>query len=333
MAFHIFLVSLFLLNALRTFDTLQADSDPDVRWETFKKTYGKTYKAEEEEMRRKTFEKNFRKISEHNQRYEQGLHSFHLGFNEFADMVLEEFAKMVNGYISSETEAPIPFVVPSNFNAPDSVDWRNQGAVTEVKNQGQCGSCYSFSATGALEGQHKLRRGKLVSLSEQNIIDCSHREGNDGCDGGDMDASFQYVMLNGGLDSEKSYPYKAKVGKCNYKRKNSETMCLGYSDVTPRDEDTLKIAVAMVGPISVAIDASHDSFQLYQGGIYNEPNCSSTYLDHGVLAVGYGSEDGNDYWLVKNSWGTGWGENGYIKMSRNKNNQCGIATEASFPVL
>ncbi|GBL76476.1 Cathepsin L [Araneus ventricosus] len=244
--------------------------------------------------------------------------------------IIEEFVYIVNGLIPKETEAPIPFVVPKDAVVPDSVDWRNESAVTPVKNQGSCGSCYAFSATGALEGQHKLKRGKLVSLSEQNIIDCSMRQGNDGCGGGSMDSAFQYVMVNGGLDSEKSYPYKGKVGRCSYKRKYSATNCLGYSDIIPRDEDTLKIAVAIVGPISVGIDASHDSFQLYKGGIYDEPLCSSTNLDHGVLAVGYGTQDGQDYWLVKNSWGSTWGEDGYIKMSRNKNNQCGIATFGAF---
>ncbi|CAL1289366.1 unnamed protein product [Larinioides sclopetarius] len=304
MAFQIFLVLLLLLNSLRTFDAFAAenDSDPEVRWENFKKAFKKMYDANEEKTRRSHFEENYKKISEHNQRYEQGKHSFHLGFNQFADMMIDEFVHIVNGLIRGATEAPIPFVVPKDAVVPDSVDWRKESAVTPVKNQGSCGSCYAFSATGALEGQHKLKRGKLVSLSEQNIIDCSRREGNMGCSGGSMSYAFEYVMVNRGLDSEKSYPYKEKEGICLYKRMKSATNCLGYSDIIPRNEDTLKIAVALVGPISVGIDANHQSFQLYRGGIYDEPLCSSTNLDHGVLVVGYGTQDGQDYWLVKNRY-------------------------------
>ncbi len=213
------------------------------------------------------------------------------------------------------------------------MDWRLKGAVTGVKNQGQCGSCWSFSATGSVEGQHYLKKGQLVSLSEQNLIDCSSSFGNHGCKGGVMDNAFKYMMANDGDDTESYYPYEMRQGNCRFNRNYVGSNIISFKDVPKGNEPYLQSVVGTVGPASVAIDASHSSFQFYREGVYVEPSCSSTRLDHGVLVVGYGTENGQDYWLVKNSWGTNWGESGYIKMARNRNNQCGIATQASYPIV
>ena len=148
-----------------------------------------------------------------------------------------------------------------------------------------------------------------------------------------MDLAFQYIMENGGIDTEESYPYTAMDGKCHYRRKDSAGTDTGHMDIPQGDEDALEEAVATVGPISVAIDAGHKSFQLYKHGVYTEPECSSTRLDHGVLVVGYGMKDGQKYWLVKNSCGASWGEEGYIMMARDEDNMCGIATMASYPLV
>nr|ATU82739.1 secreted C13 protease-like protein [Pristhesancus plagipennis] len=309
-------------------------------WNLFKLQHKKSYSNEiEEKFRMKIFMENKRKVARHNARYSQGLVKFKLGINHLADMLPHEFAKY-NGYNKSLLATNEPkligatFIEPANVELPSNVDWRDKGAVTPIKNQGQCGSCWSFSATGSLEGQHFRKTGKLVSLSEQNLIDCSISYGNNGCNGGLMDYAFQYVKDNHGIDTEKSYPYEAEDDKCRYKARDSGATDTGFVDIPQGREDKLKAAVATIGPISVAIDASHESFQLYSEGVYYEPECSSEELDHGVLVVGYGTtEDGDDYWLVKNSWGHKWGLQGYVKMARNRDNNCGIASSASYPLV
>ncbi|CAL1299000.1 unnamed protein product, partial [Larinioides sclopetarius] len=200
---------------------------------------------------------------------------------------------------------------------------------------GLCGSCWAFASTGSLEGQTKKKTGNLISLSEQNLVDCVSGEKfkNEGCNGGDVNAAFEYVIKNGGIDTESSYPYTATNSTCRYNKKNIGATCSGFKNVPDGDEDALKKAVATIGPISVIIDACHNTFINYRSGIFDEPKCRTDIPSHAVLVIGYGTEDGKDYWLVKNSWGESWGLSGYIKMARNKNNQCGIASRASFPLV
>ncbi|XP_035686107.1 cathepsin L1-like [Branchiostoma floridae] len=308
-------------------------------WEVFKKAYNRVYAAEEEYARRLIFEDNLKTIQMHNEEADRGLHTFRLGVNQYADMTHKEFLENVIGgclldtNTSKSTADHVHEYDPTLTDVPDTVDWRDKGYVTPVKNQAQCGSCWAFSTTGSLEGQHFKATNKLVSLSEQNLMDCSRKEGNQGCQGGLMDQAFKYIKTNGGIDTEECYPYKAKNEQCNYQASCSGATLSSYTDVKSKDEDALQQAVATVGPISVAIDAGHSSFQLYHSGVYHNFFCSETRLDHGVLAVGYGTEEGKDYWLVKNSWGESWGEKGYIKMSRNRHNNCGIATQASYPTV
>ncbi len=293
--------------------------------------HGKVYPTDLEETRRHMiWQANKKYVDEHNAHSDD--FGFTLGLNAFADLESSEFVNLINGFRGKRATNSSAKVYHSNgVRLPSTVDWRTKGAVTGIKNQGQCGSCWAFSTTGSLEGQHFLKTGKLISLSEQQLVDCSGSYGNEGCNGGLMDNSFRYIQANGGDDTESSYPYEAHDDTCRFNPSNVGATDDGYVDIASRDESALQEAVANVGPISVAIDASHMSFQLYSGGVYNEPSCSQTQLDHGVLAIGYGTDGGKDYWLVKNSWGTSWGLQGYIMMSRNKNNQCGIATQASYP--
>ncbi|XP_067169254.1 cathepsin S-like [Apteryx mantelli] len=231
---------------------------------------------------------------------------------------------------------------------PDTVDRREKGCVTAVKNQGACGACWAFSAVGALEAQVKLKTGKLVSLSAQNLVDCSRSYGNEGCGGGWRTKAFQYIIDNQGIDSDDSYPYTAQVtrsrsrrvfplplcqdGTCHYNPAARAANCSSYVELLYGDESALKDAVANAGPVSVGIDSSQPTFFLYKAGIYDEPRCSQIG-NHAVLIVGYGTSDRKDYWLVKNSWGVHFGEQGYIRMSRNRGNQCGIASYASYPQI
>ncbi|CAL1536018.1 unnamed protein product [Lymnaea stagnalis] len=307
----------------------------DAAWSRFKATHGKVYKNALEEMyRRKVWEGHLAYIQEHNAAYQRGEQSFFLGENAYADMTNEEFVKVMNGYrMRTGPGSPIVYAGGDPKDLPDTVDWRDKGYVTDIKDQGQCGSCWAFSTTGSLEGQNFKKTGKLTSLSEQNLVDCSQKQGNQGCNGGLMDQAFTYIKVNNGIDTETSYPYEAVDDTCRFNAANVGAEDNGFVDIKSKDERALQDAVANVGPISVAIDASHSSFQLYSGGVYHSLFCSQTRLDHGVLAVGYGNYQGKDYWLVKNSWGTSWGDKGYIMMSRNKDNNCGIATSASYPTV
>merc|ERR1712241_185099 len=276
--------------------------DLETEWAAFKNKFEKNFlSATHHDERKAVFAKNLALIEKHNAEHKAGKHSYWLGVNQFADL--------------------------SNVKAPASADWREKGAVTPVKNQGQCGSCWAFSTIGTVEGAHAIATGNLVSLSEQNLMDCDSN--NNACNGGNPYVALQYILQNGGVDTEDSYPYEMAKSYCRYSANNLGASISGAKRINFGDESDLERAVAMV-PVSVAIDASHYSLQLYSGGVYDEPYCSSYRLDHGVLAVGYGSEAGKDYWIVKNSWGTVWGEAGYIKMSKGRNNQCGIATMACY---
>lgn len=212
------------------------------------------------------------------------------------------------------------------------VDWVKKGVVSGVKNQGQCGSCWAFSATGSLEAVHAIATGALVELSEQELVDCSTTEGNNGCNGGLMDYAFQFVIDNKGICTEQSYSYEATgPNQCVTGCELAATIS-GFKDIAEGDEEALKVAVTTIGPVSIAIEADQEAFQFYSAGVF-DAECG-TQLDHGVLVTGFGTDatTGKDFWDVKNSWGESWGQNGYIKLVRGQN-QCGIASAASYPVV
>lgn len=326
---------LIVLAVIAVGSALPIDSDFDSQWDAFKTFHGKKYAASEDDLRRLIWEENLKRVALHNLEASIGKHTYTLAMNEFADLSGEEFSKIVLGscIIQKRNGTGATFLKSEYIQVPAAVDWREKNLVTPMKDQKQCGSCWAFSTTGSLEGQHAKKTGKLVSLSEQQLVDCAGKFGNFGCNGGLMDNAFKYITANGGIDTEISYPYEARDGHCRFNKATIGATVAGFSDIPEGDEDALTQAIAAVGPISVAIDASHFSFQLYHAGVYYERRCSSTRLDHGVLAVGYGTEDGEDFFLVKNSWGLSWGQKGYINMARNRKNNCGIATSASYPLV
>jgi len=302
----------------------------DQAWDDYKLEFDKHYTPEEEALRYANWKKDVEEVTLHNALYGE---DFTQAVNELSDLTDEEYEQIyLSGNPMAEEPSNATFHVVSNEPVPNTVDWRQQGCVTKVKNQGRCGSCYSFAATGALEGAWKRAKGHLPSLSEQQIVDCSGRYHNMGCQGGRFQQAWLYLRDCGGDDSEEAYPYHARKGYCRFSRSKVAATVKTYNNV-PRGESNLANALAKVGPVAVSIDARPSSIRRYRSGVHYAPSCSSNRHNHAVLTVGYGTEGGKDYWLVKNSWGSRWGAGGYIKMARNRGNNCGIANWAAYPIV
>jgi C1A family cysteine protease len=287
--------------------------------------YNKKYEGAEAFFKRfHIFKENLAYIQTENTKN----HSYTLGLNEFADMTKEEFFSGHTGLMQKPAGIKSSVHSAPNFAPQADVDWRKSGAVTPVKNQGQCGSCWAFSTTGALEGAFQIKEKTLPNLSEQQLVDCAGDSGNMGCNGGLMDYAFTWLQDNGAA-TQTEYPYKGYDQDCQGPAKSQHYKTKGYTDVQAGSEASLTSAVTK-GPTSVAIEADQSAFQFYSGGIFTA--ACGQQLDHGVTAVGYVLSGSQPYWIVKNSWGTSWGEQGYIRMVRGKN-QCGINNMASFPLI
>jgi C1A family cysteine protease len=296
---------------------------------SFTQLYKKTYTPEEYDTRFDIFRNNLQLIRTHN----QGNASWKMGVNEFTDLTSEEFRMRYLGFKKPLT-SNIPRIVADysledTKDLPKEWDWRTKGVVNPVKNQGQCGSCWAFSAVGALESAWAIKTGKLYSLSEQQLVDCSGSYSNQGCNGGLMDNAFQYAEKNA-MCSEDSYPYIERDGTCKKSCKGLVKV-QSYVDL-PQDPNALLQAVAKQ-PISVAVEADTSVFQFYSSGVIDDSSCG-TNLDHGVIVVGFGEENGKPYWLVRNSWGSSWGLGGYLKIARSSGSGiCGINLSASYPLI
>jgi len=351
------LVSLGAIPTLsREMDSTQRDAVEEEIHKTFmdwKAKFSRAYEGAEHSEAFAVFKANLEFIHAHNAAYHAGKEPFHMALNGFADMTQDKWAKTVLGYkaelkttrlegagVGSGSKCPHRSIT----TIPDSVDWRAKKAVTPVKNQGQCGSCWSFSTTGAVEGAWAVSGHPLASLSEEELVQCDIKK-DQGCGGGLMDNAYEWIISNGGITSEETYPYisgNGTTGKCNAVHLRSKIATISdWCDLEVSEDDLEKALVQQ--PVAVAIEADQQSFQFYAGGVLPANKCG-TKLDHGVLAVGYGTDakSGKKYWLVKNSWGAEWGSEGFImlerepkatKMHKNPHSACGITKAASYPVV
>ncbi|KAK9099525.1 hypothetical protein Syun_026570 [Stephania yunnanensis] len=296
----------------------------------FAHRYGKRY-GSVEEMRRR-FENFVESLETVKATNKKGL-TYRLALNKFADMSWEEFQAQKLGAPQNCSATTKSTHKLKEGILPATKDWREDGIVSPVKDQGHCGSCWTFSTTGALEAAYKQAFGKDISLSEQQLVDCAGAFNNFGCHGGLPSQAFEYIKYNGGLETEEVYPYTGKDGSCKFNAENIAVKVFNSVNITLGDEDELKYAVGLVRPVSIAFQVVHD-FRHYNGGVYTSNTCGSTPMDvnHAVLAVGYGVENGVPYWLVKNSWGADWGDHGYFKIEMGKN-MCGVATCSSYPIV
>uniref|UniRef100_U5EWS0 Putative cathepsin l cathepsin l n=1 Tax=Corethrella appendiculata TaxID=1370023 RepID=U5EWS0_9DIPT len=322
-------------NPMKEFVRPSSDEHVDMEFTRFKNKHRKSYNTEHEhERRRNVFLQNLRFIHSKN----RAQLSYSLGVNHLADRTEDEI-KALRGFKSSNTYNggnAFTYTKEEFDSLPAQYDWRIYGAVTPVKDQSVCGSCWSFGTVGHLEGAYFLKNGgNLVRLSQQALIDCSWGYGNNGCDGGEDFRAYQWIMKMGGIPTEEEYGnYLGQDGYCHADNVTLVAPIKSFTNVTSNDAKAFKVALFKNGPLSVAIDAAHKTFSFYSHGIYYEPECKNNLdgLDHAVLAVGYGTIDGNDYWLIKNSWSNYWGNDGYALMSV-KDNNCGVMTDATFVVM
>jgi cathepsin L len=306
----------------------------------YKTVFKKTYIDKADELLRENiFKKVLQSVADHNELFKQGKEKFSLAINQFSDWTLPEYLGIMGMDLSeADDDDDVPAKTKRQTRAadscqhPDEKDWRKDGAVTSIKDQLKCASCYAFSAAGALEAQFFLKSGVLNSLSEQQFVDCSTNLGNKGCNKGVMNKVFKYAK-SAGISTDAKYPYEGKHSNC---RASSDSLKIsGYAKVPKGNEAMLQDAVCRIGPVSVAVDASDEKFKNYHDGVYFNADCNPNNTNHAVLVVGYGFDETTDleYWIVKNSFGTSWGQEGYAKIAKNQKNHCGIANIASYPIV
>lgn len=329
-----FIAVAFLFTSVSAFETRYQFAENAINFHDYMRTHDKTYWTEGDEIFAfNAFVKTDQQVKEHNQNPDR---TWSKGHNKFSDKFPFELTHLRGLKTNSSFIKKAHLWTTHTYskyemdNLPTSVDWRANGYVTPVKNQGQCGSCWAFSSTGSMEGAHARATGNLVSLSEEDLVNCV--QDCEGCGGGYMTYALQWVVDHGGVDTEASYPYTPNDGPCLFNKSNVGATFSKVVTIPQGDCAGLLNAVGTVGPVSVAVNAN--DIINYRTGIFTDNGCDPTALDHGVLVVGYGeTTDGHKFWIVKNSWGTDWGQDGYIYWDRNEDDVCGICQAAVYPVV
>ncbi|XP_020294651.1 cathepsin L1 [Pseudomyrmex gracilis] len=328
-----FMLILFEIRAIQLFHghTLPPEISEklDQYWQDYKIQFNKSYTGNAENAKRLIWEQNLVEIYKHNLMAAAGHHNYTLRDNHIADLDTRQYMRdMVKLKPSRRRRLPnhlVSAILHNPRNIPKRVDWREHGFVTSPVDQLNCGSCYAYSIAESIEGQIFKHTGQLIPLSVQQLVDCSTSTGNLGCTGGSLRNTLRYLEKSKGLMARSLYPYNAEQGKCRFKRDNSVVNITSWAILPARDEKALEVAVATIGPIAASLNASPKTFQLYHKGVYDDHQCSSDTVNHAMLIVGYTPTE----WILKNWWGSSWGENGYMRLAKNKN-RCGIANYAAY---
>ncbi|XP_011170355.1 procathepsin L [Solenopsis invicta] len=331
------LLSILILPGTRAIEPFNGDTLPpniseklDDYWQNYKTQFNKTYTKNLENARRAVWEENLVEIYKHNLLAAAGHHSYTLRDNHIADLNTRQYMREMVRLMPSRrrrlpTEPIVSTALKDSRKIPASLDWRECGFVTPPVNQQNCGSCYAYSIAESIEGQIFKQTGMLLSVSAQQLVDCSTAIGNLGCTGGSLRTTLKYLEKSKGLMATSMYPYNGEQGECKFQRDQSVVNITSWAILPARDEKALEIAVATIGPIAASINAGPKTFQLYHKGVYDDHHCSSDMVNHAMLVVGYTPTE----WILKNWWGSNWGENGYMRLARNKN-RCGVANYAAY---
>jgi C1A family cysteine protease len=320
----ILVLALALTSVVMAMHAHEKDSYIFGRFQEFTVKHNKKYSSIEETVARfKVFQSNYARLESFSLNSDR---TYSVGINKFADMTPQEFRKTYRNLDINMLNVEKAKSEGLTFSeaAPESHDWRKEGAVGPVKDQGQCGSCWAFSTVGNLEGLNYIKTKKFVQFAEQQLVDCDKGQ-DQGCNGGLMENAFAYLKTAGGLEKSSDYKYTARDGTCKFDKSKSAIQVTGSVFAKSQDEEEIKSFLYSTGPLAIAINA--EPLQFYNGGIIDADanECDPQSLDHGVTLVGYGSENGQDYWIVRNSWGSGWGEEGYFRFARGKGT-CGVNT-------
>ncbi|XP_065370752.1 procathepsin L [Calliphora vicina] len=303
-------------------------------FDEYKNLVNKSYVHTYDELRsRSAFEENSAAVRQHNELFNSGKSSFRLRTNIMADMSNDSYLKAFLRLLRSKRVEALDHDSelvgsPLMQETPESIDWREKGFVTSPDNQKTCGSCYAFSIAESIEGQVFKRTGRILSLSPQQIVDCSTSHGNQGCTGGSLRNTLKYLQDTGGLMRSKDYKYVSKKGKCQFVAELAVVNVTSWAILPAKDEKSIEAAVAHIGPVAVSINATPKTFQLYSDGVYDDDSCASTSVNHAMMVIGYTK----DYWILKNWWGELWGEEGYMRIAKGKN-LCGIANYAAYAIV